>query len=167
MSPKKNDEGQGEGGEKKNSTRSCSRSKNPSLSLFFYLRQSSPSTKMAPSRFLLSALAIAVMVSGAAAQGKNEGKMERERGKEDKERGEETLFSTPQRATFLHPPRFHRKKKKTHSFSLSATLLFFFKLSPLSGMQAADARSECTVIAARMQTGPCAKLQDATMVSWA
>ena len=33
-------------------------------------------------------------------------------------------------------------------------------------MQAADARSECTVIAARMQTGPCAKLQDATMVSW-
>lgn len=54
---------------------------------------------MASSRFLLSAIAIALMVAGAAAQ----------------------------------------------------------------DMQAADARSECTVIAARMQTGPCAKLQDATM----
>ena len=60
------------------------------------------------------------------------------------------------------PLSFAGRNKKTHFFLFSLPLL---STCLPSGMQAADARSECTVIAARMQTGPCAKLQDATMVS--
>ena len=82
-----------------------------------------------------------------------------------KREGKKLSFRRRSGQLFFIPLVFtERKKKLTLSLSLRLSF-FFFKLSPLSGMQAADARSECTVIAARMQTGPCAKLQDATMVS--
>ena len=83
---------------------------------------------MASSRFLLSAIAIALMVAGAAAQGKNlgepresvGGRQERERGKTTRRRSRGNSFLRR-----LHPPRFRlcrRNKKILTLCSLSTSL---------------------------------------------
>ena len=122
---------------------------------------------MASSRFLLSAIAIALMVAGAAAQGKNLGEpRERVGGRQERERGEKLLAAAAAATLFFagYIPLGFVSAGEIKKYSLFALSLPPFNNFP-SDMQAADARSECTVIAARMQTGPCAKLQDATMVS--
>ena len=122
---------------------------------------------MASSRFLLSAIAIALMVAGAAAQGKTLGEpRERVGGRQERERGEKLLAAASAATLFFagYIPLGFVSAGEIKKYSLFALSLPPFNNFP-SGMQAADARSECTVIAARMQTGPCAKLQDATMVS--
>ena len=84
----------------------------------------------------------------------------KEREEKRKQKGEEAFFFRRGKTLFLVPPRSRPDSlfQLFSSFCLTKTPL------PSPGMQAADARSECTFIAARMQTGPCAKLQDATMV---
>ena len=122
---------------------------------------------MASSRFLLSAIAIALMVAGAAAQGKNLGEpRESVGGRQERERGEKLLAAAAAATLFFagYIPLGFVSAGEIKKYSLFALSLPLFNNFP-SDMQAADARSECTVIAARMQTGPCAKLQDATMVS--
>lgn len=120
MSKKKTTRGKGR--KKKLDARSLTRS-SPSKKPLFSPRQSSAT--MAFSRSFLSAIEIvALMVSGAAAQGKDFWGNSRER---KRERGGKKL-STPQRrqpSFSLHPPppRFRRKKKKkTHSLFLFLSL---------------------------------------------